>query len=92
MIQVDGHSRKLYFYHHRVKDGLIYREEQIGRKTFEYYKVREDRLIYRSVTFDPDAKMEPQSLKMTENHTGGEVVLKKMTQKFELDPYYPADT
>lgn len=27
MIQVDGHTRKLYFYHHRVKDGLIYREE-----------------------------------------------------------------
>jgi len=43
----------LYFYHHRVKDGLIYREEQIGRKTFEYYKGREDRLTYRSVTFDP---------------------------------------
>jgi hypothetical protein len=37
-----------------VKDGLIYREEQIGRKTFEYYKGREDRLIYRSVTFDPE--------------------------------------
>ena len=56
MIQIDGHSRKLYFYHHRVRDGLIYREEKIGKKTFEYYKGREDRLIYRSVTFNPEKK------------------------------------
>lgn len=92
MIQVDAHSRKLFFYHHRVKDGLIYREEQIGRKTFEYYKGREDRLIYRSVTFDPEKPSDGQSLKLKENHTGQEVVISKMTQKFELDPWYPADT
>ena len=70
LIQIDGVSRKLYFYHHRNKDGLIYREEQIGRKTFEYYKGREDRLIYRSVTFDPSAKKDNQSLILKENHTG----------------------
>jgi len=92
VIQVDGHSRKMYFYHHRVKDGLIYREEQIGRKTFEYYKGREDRLIYRSVTFDPEKLIEPQSLKMLENHTQREVRISKMTQKFELDEELPAAT
>jgi len=27
LIQIDGHIRKIYFYHHRNKDGLIYREE-----------------------------------------------------------------
>lgn len=27
LIQVDGRYRKIYFYHHRNKDGLIYREE-----------------------------------------------------------------
>lgn len=42
-----------------MRDGLIYREEQIGRKTFEYYKGREDKLIYRSVTFDPKAGKDP---------------------------------
>jgi hypothetical protein len=68
LIQIDGVSRKLYFYHHRNKDGLIYREEQIGRKTFEYYKGREDRLIYRSVTFDPSLKKDGTSLTMKENH------------------------
>lgn len=52
LIQVDDRYRKIYFYHHRNKDGLIYREEQIGRKTFERYKGREDKLIYSSVTYD----------------------------------------
>jgi hypothetical protein len=56
LIQIDGRVRKIYFYHHRNKDGLIYREEQIGHKTFERYKGREDRLIYRSVTFTPDRR------------------------------------
>lgn len=72
---MDGHSRKLYFYHHRVKDGLIYREERIGSKTFEFYKGREDRLTYRSVTFDPKVKIDSQSLKLKENHSGEEVVI-----------------
>lgn len=27
LIQIDGRIRKIYFYHHRNKDGLIYREE-----------------------------------------------------------------
>ena len=49
IIEVDGESRKMYFYHHRVKDGLIFREERIGTKTLELYKGREDRLTYRSV-------------------------------------------
>jgi len=52
LVQVDGEYRKLYFYHHRNTDGLIYRQEDIGRKTFERYKGREDRMVYRSVTFE----------------------------------------
>ena len=27
LIQIDGKSRKIWFYHHRNKDGLVYREE-----------------------------------------------------------------
>lgn len=56
MIQVDDRYRKIYFYHHRNKDGLIYREEQIKTKTFERYKGREDKLIFRSVTYADDSK------------------------------------
>jgi len=56
LIQVDGEYRKLYFYHHRNKDHLIYRQEDIGRKTIERYKDREDRMTYRSVTFDPNVR------------------------------------
>lgn len=75
-----------------MRDGLIYREEQIGNKTFEYYKGREDRLIYRSVTFDPHRQKEQQDLSIKDNHLQEDVVLKKMTQKFELDPSMPAES
>lgn len=90
IIQIDGRVRKIYFYHHRNKDGLIYREEQIGRKTFERYKGREDKLVYRSVTFNPDwTERKEKDLTLTDNHhTGskhkGESVIYKMTQKFAL--------
>ena len=30
LIQVDDQYRKMWFYHHRVSDNLIYREERIG--------------------------------------------------------------
>ena len=79
LVQIDGHQRKLYFYHHRNKDGLNYRQENIGRKTFEYYKGREDRLIYRSVTFEAHETPGSQDLKLRENNLGKDVKIKKMT-------------
>jgi hypothetical protein len=85
IVQIDGRVRKIYFYHHRNKDGLIYREEQIGRKTFERYKGREDKLVYRSVTFNPDyiVKAAEDLTLIDNNHVGnkhkGEVVIIKMT-------------
>lgn len=54
MVTIDDQYRKVWYYHHRVKDHLIYREEQIGNKTFERFLGRPDRLIYRSVTYDPN--------------------------------------
>ena len=97
IIQIDGQVRKIYFYHHRNKDGLIYREEIIGRKTFERYKGREDKLVYRSVTFNPDLSgVTDKDLKLVDNHHvgnkhKGEVIIKKMTQKFTLDPEVKAE-
>lgn len=95
LIQIDGRVRKIYYYHHRNKDGLIYREEQIGRKTFERYKGREDRLIYRSVTFDPKRPQQKKDLVIQDNHCNshnkGSSVVIKMSQRFALDPEIPAE-
>jgi len=74
---------------------LIYREERIGRKTFERYKGREDKLIYRSVTFNPDfSERGEKDLTIFDNHytanlgakNKGEVVILKMTERFALNP------
>jgi hypothetical protein len=97
IIHIDGRVRKIYFYHHRNKDGLIYREEQIGRKTFERYKGREDKLVYRSVTFNPDiSDKREKDLTLNDNHhignkNKGEAIILKMTQKFTLDPEIKAE-
>ena len=98
LIQVDGHDRKLWFYHHRNKDGLIFRHEQYGyknpndiyeqekNKILEKYKNRPDKLVYRSVVWEKEENKESQNLKMNTSWHNGDCVIKKMTQKFELDP------
>jgi len=79
MIQVDDRYRKVYFYHHRNKDGLIYREEQIKTKTIERYKGREDKLIYRSVTYADDSKqIESQDLRIEDQNMKKDLKIKKM--------------
>ena len=52
LIEVDDQLRKLYYYHHRARDNLIYRCEIVGKKIFEKFKGNPDRLVYRSVTFE----------------------------------------
>ena len=92
LIRIDGRYRKLYFYHHRQKDGLILREEffDAKNKIIEEYKNRPDKLIYRSVTFAPNGERSQQSVPFKENNYNKEVLVNKMTQKFELDPDLPA--
>ena len=92
MIRIDGRYRKLYFYHHRQKDGLILREEFFDQKNkiIEEYKNRPDKLIYRSVTFSPNSEITAAAIKLPENNYGKNVLINKMTQKFELDPDLPA--
>lgn len=51
MTEVDRHLRIIEYYHNRNHDGLIKRVEIIGEKTIEYYKDRDDRVIYRSNRF-----------------------------------------
>ena len=50
----------MWYYHHRVSDNLIYREERFGLKTFEKFKKHPDGLIYQSVTYDPDVVFDAQ--------------------------------
>jgi hypothetical protein len=87
-VQVDGEYRKIYFYHHRNNDGLIYRQENIGSKTFERYKNREDHMIYRSVTFDASrgsGQGAANNFTLIDNWVKN-VIIKKMTQKFSCSP------
>jgi len=82
MIRKDSEYRKIYYYHHRNEDGLVYREEQIGKKTFEQYMGRPDYLIYRSVTFDPKMTTITGSQRgFKDNWTspGKDVLIKKMS-------------
>lgn len=92
LVQVDGHLRQLYFYPHRNNDGLIYREEQIGKKTIEKYKDRKDHLEYRSVTFVPISKDKKDAsiLELNDIHFKCAKIL-SMVQKFGLNPELPAE-
>jgi hypothetical protein len=90
MIKVDSRYRKIFYYHHRNEDGLVYREEQIGKKTFEKYKGRPDCLVYRSVTFDPDRPVQGSMRSFRDNWMGNkEIYIKKMSQKYEVNPVLP---
>ena len=95
LIQVDDTYRKIWFYHHRNKDGLIYREEQIKDKTFERYKGREDKLIYRSITYADETKSpldKSKDLYIDDNNVRRDLKIRKMAQKFEVDHNKPAET
>eukprot|EP00927_Polykrikos_kofoidii_P043005 TRINITY_DN37060_c0_g1_i1.p1 TRINITY_DN37060_c0_g1~~TRINITY_DN37060_c0_g1_i1.p1 ORF type:complete len:868 (+),score=192.76 TRINITY_DN37060_c0_g1_i1:79-2604(+) len=90
--EIGAVSRELIFYHSRL-DGLVRSVEMIGRKVFEHFEDRDDRLIYHSVTLDP-----PSDPGVTTNQRGGpkkdtwnveswgDVPIRKMTQKFARNP------
>jgi len=96
LVEVYGTLRQIYYYHQRNndknKDGLIYREEQIGRKTIEKYKDREDHLEYRSVTHFPISKdkKDGNMLELKDIHYKCSKIL-NMNQKFGLNSEIPAE-
>ena len=85
----------MWFYHHRVNDNLIYREERIGQKVFEKFKGHPDGLIYQSVTYDPGVTFDPsaghQSIEDKQYNRVQVYYVKKMAQKFELKPNKPPE-
>ena len=52
MVTKKGEYRLFEFHHGARLDGLLKREEVINKKISEYFKERDDHLIYRSVTYD----------------------------------------
>ncbi|CAK78642.1 unnamed protein product (macronuclear) [Paramecium tetraurelia] len=87
---IDRQLRIIIYYPTRNHDGLIKRIEKIGEKTIEEYENRDDRVIYRSVRFDPkDKKFEQRDLTHNDRYMG-QVKITKMTQKYELSELYPA--
>lgn len=56
------------------------------------YKGREDKLIYRSVTFNPEIRVNPKDLTIMDNHYKKECVIIKMSQRFSLDAERPAES
>lgn len=89
IVEVDGESRIILFYPNRNTDGMIKREERIGRKTMEYYQNRDDFLVYRSWTFvKPANTPTARDYQLTDNHVGN-VVLTKITEKYERNPNLP---
>jgi len=86
-------SRELVFYNSRL-DGLVRCVELIGRKMFEHFEDRDDRLIYHSVTLDPllaSPGRSSQKLITYPVESMGEVPIRKMTQKYGRNQDVPPD-
>ncbi|CAK9026938.1 Dynein regulatory complex subunit 7 (Coiled-coil domain-containing protein 135) (Coiled-coil domain-containing protein lobo homolog) (Spermatogenesis-related gene in late stages of spermatogenesis cells protein), partial [Durusdinium trenchii] len=94
--EISALSRELIFYKSRL-DGLVRSVEIIGRKMFEYFEDRDDRLIYHSVTLDPSSltsgtlRTGTKSKDTYNVESVGDVPIKKMTEKFRRNPEVPAD-
>ena len=90
LIQIDGHLRQLYYYPHRNPDGLIYREERIGKKTIERYNGREDKMVHRSISFRPTEKEDIQA-RYRDNHCEN-VEIMKIVERYALHVNAPNET
>jgi len=93
--EIGAISRELIFYNSRL-DGLVRSVEMIGKKVFEHFEDRDDRLIYHSVTIDPSLSDGRRSTGAQKRDTWsveswGEVPIRKMTQKYARSPELPPD-
>eukprot|EP00803_Ostreobium_quekettii_P006145 evm.model.scf_58.17 EVM.evm.TU.scf_58.17 scf_58:148652-165934(+) len=95
LLVVKGEKHIMHFYHTARLDGLVCREEYLQRKMIETYTGRDDRLVYRSVTYSqasPDAERQqdhkPAGVKRKQENL---IPIVKMTEKFSRNPDVPAD-
>jgi len=92
MYEWTGRKRELHYYTSARIDGLVKRVDEMGKKCMEYFEGRDDKLIYRSVSVTPDRDL--TGGKTTYTLPGGqlgELVIHKMTEKFERDQSKPAE-
>jgi len=82
--EVDRISREIIFYKNRNEDGLVKRIELVGEKTMEFYEDRDDRVTYRSIRFKKGEETR-NNFPFKDNHIGN-VVITKLTQKFDKNP------
>lgn len=97
---VKGEKRVMYFYHTARLDGLVERKEVLGTKITETFQDRDDRLVYRLVSYAPKVETGDDSLESqpSDSRTAGlegdvsEDVLpiRKATQKFGRNENVPA--
>jgi hypothetical protein len=86
--EITAVSREMIFYNSRL-DGLVRCVEQIGRKFFEHFEDRDDRLNYHSLTLDPTLGTRHgsgQKSKDTYQVESTEVPIRKMTRKYARNP------
>jgi len=102
MTIVKGKKRTIHFYESARLDGLVTRIEEFGVKTTEHFQNRDDRLLYRSVTYDP---LPPRPPTPTSTQPGGAAKrigrkkkveeplqpIRKMTEKYSVDPDKPPE-
>eukprot|EP00928_Gymnodinium_smaydae_P033213 TRINITY_DN23848_c0_g6_i1.p1 TRINITY_DN23848_c0_g6~~TRINITY_DN23848_c0_g6_i1.p1 ORF type:complete len:845 (+),score=178.18 TRINITY_DN23848_c0_g6_i1:58-2592(+) len=91
--EIGALSKELIFYNSRL-DGLVRSVEMIGRKVFEHFEERDDRLVYHSVTLDPSISVGlrgNQKRDVWHVDSWGDIPIRKMTQKFARDVDVPPD-
>ncbi|KAJ3328293.1 hypothetical protein HDU76_010208 [Blyttiomyces sp. JEL0837] len=81
-VMVEGQTTEIFFYPSSRSDGLLKRMEK-ENKVIELFTEREDKLVYRSVTFEVGDGIDD------ERHRDHNIVL-KMTEKFERNLDVPA--
>mmetsp|Transcript_3231 Transcript_3231/g.12365 ORF Transcript_3231/g.12365 Transcript_3231/m.12365 type:complete len:648 (-) Transcript_3231:1303-3246(-) len=82
--EVAGVRKDIHFYVDARQDGLMCRQELIGLKIIERFESRADKLVYRSVTVRQDraaGSCKPQYT-LPSGESAGELVVRKMTQKY----------
>ncbi|KAL6761433.1 hypothetical protein V8C86DRAFT_3131553 [Haematococcus lacustris] len=100
ILTIKNEKRVMNFFHTARLDGLVQREEIEGHKVIELFEGRDDRLVYRSATYQtdmPDAaegaaeEDGKRGRRMRNKEVKKMLPIRKMTEKFSRDRKLPAD-
>eukprot|EP00906_Rhabdomonas_costata_P030675 RCo043369 len=94
--RLDGLARRLELFHEGAVGGGEGGPAPMPRKVIEYFEGREDRLVYRSATYNPpeaSVTITVSGSTPTRSATASEEKPnpRKMTEKFDRNPEVPAD-